>query len=108
MSPGTLFLTAYIGYTHAEMGNRREAQRALDELKELSKRRYVSPDKFAMVYSGLGEKDLAYQSLEKAYEERSNIFVWLEAEPAYRRLLMDPRVRELLHHIGLAAAPAAP
>jgi hypothetical protein len=61
-----------------------------------------------LVYSGLGEKDLAYQSLEKAYEERSNIFVWLEAEPAYRRLLMDPRVRELLHHIGLAAAPAAP
>lgn len=107
LSPSSPFLIGYLGYTHAVMGNRREAETALDELKRLSRARYVPPDVLAMVYSGLGETDLAYESMLQAYEERSNVFVWLDAEPTFDRLLADPRVRELLQRTGLARTPAA-
>src|SRR2546426_7010069 len=45
--------------------------RSLNELKESSKRRYVSLYGIAAIHAGLGEHDQAFEWLEKAYEERS-------------------------------------
>src|SRR5258705_10376505 len=39
---------------YARSGKRREAQQVLDELKERSKRSYVSPTIIALIYSDLG------------------------------------------------------
>ena len=44
-----------------------EAQKVLDRLNELSKQRYVSAVDMARVYAGLGEKDKAFEWLEKGY-----------------------------------------
>jgi serine/threonine protein kinase/tetratricopeptide (TPR) repeat protein len=103
LSPGTPVIVAELGYTHAVSGKKREAQMALDELKELSRRgRYVPMFVFALLYSGLGDKDRAFEWLEKAYEERSPVFEYLEVEPFYDGLRSDPRVLELLRRLGLA------
>jgi Tfp pilus assembly protein PilF len=60
-----------LGYRYALTGRRVEAQRVLDKLNELSKHEYVSAVLRAKTYAGLEEKDKAFQSLEKAYEDRS-------------------------------------
>jgi hypothetical protein len=100
LSPDTPVVIAELGCTHALMGKKREAQGALDELKELSTRRYVPTFVFAILYFGLGEKDQAFKWLEKAHEERSGVFGYLQAKPMFDGLRSDPRVMDLLRRIG--------
>jgi TolB-like protein/Tfp pilus assembly protein PilF len=92
---------ADLGHTYAVSGNREEAQKVMDELEELSKQRYVSSYHIALIYTGLGEKDRAFEWLEKAYEERSDLLVYLKVEPRLDRLRSDPRFTRLLHRMGL-------
>src|SRR5204862_5233471 len=63
-----------------------EAEKILDQLKELSKQRYVAAYSFALVYLGLGDKKEALGWLEKSYQDRSG------AELGYIRIdpLLDP------------------
>ena len=60
-----------LGYAYAVSGRRAEAQNVLTRLNELSKQKYVSPAFIAIVYAGLGDKDKAFESLQKAYDDRS-------------------------------------
>lgn len=50
----------------------------------------------AGMYARLGNKDAAFQLLEKAYEARSPIFVTLKLEPQFDPLRDDPRFAELV------------
>lgn len=92
---------AWLGYTYAVLGKKREAQRILRELDELSQRRYVSAAHRAIIYAGLGEKDLAFKWLEKAYDEHSSFLVFLKEEPTFDNLRSDPRFTDLLERVGL-------
>jgi hypothetical protein len=67
----------------------------------LSNRRYVSPYSIALIYTGLGEKEQAFAWLEKAYEDRSSLMIYLKVEPMLDSLRSDPRFTDLLHRIGL-------
>ena len=49
---------------------RRKPIKILDQMKELSKERYVSAYSFALVYLGLGDKEEALRWLEKSYQDR--------------------------------------
>ena len=61
-----------IAYVDALAGQRKEAQGLLDELKTRSKTEYIPPDAFALIYTGLGEKDLAFEWWRKSCEIRSS------------------------------------
>ena len=98
--PGNVVLEADIGHAYAVSGNREEAQKVVDELKELSKQRYVSSYNIALIYTGLGEKDQAFEWLENAYKERSDLLVYLKVEPRLDSLRSDPRFADLLRRIG--------
>ncbi len=50
---------------------------------------------------GLGEKDRAFEWLEKAYEERSDLLVYLKVEPRLDSLRGDPRFADLLRRMRL-------
>ena len=50
---------------------------------------------------GLGEKDKAFEWLNKAYDERSNWLVWLKADPRWAPLRTDKRYTELVNKVGL-------
>ena len=91
---------AELGCTYAALGKKDKAQEALDELKKLSERRYVPAFVFAVAYSALDEKDRAFEWLEKAYEERSSVFAYLEVEPMFDRLRTDPRVTLMLKTVS--------
>ena len=101
LSSGNPATLVSLGYTFAKSGQRAEAMKVIDELKALSIERYVSPANLAAVYSGLGEADLAMESLEQAYEMRSRSVVWLRVWPQFDNLRMDPRFTDLLNRIGL-------
>lgn len=92
---------AYLGYIDALLKDRRQALKALDELRTLSKQKYVSPIYFALVYTGLGQKDQAFQWLEKAYEERSRYIPLLKTGSIWEPLRSDARFADLIRRIGL-------
>ncbi len=73
----------------------------LSELKEQSKRRYVSWSDLAAIYAGLGEKDQTFACLEKAYEQRDPKLVIVNASPLFDPLRSDPRFQDLLRRVGL-------
>lgn len=90
-----------IGYTYAVAGRPVEAQKVLQELQAASNQRYVSPYHVAMVYTGLGEQDKAFERLEKAYEDREGRMTILKVAPEFDSLRSDPRYADLMRRIGL-------
>lgn len=97
---GDPVMQAWVGRVYAVQGKRAEAERVLAGLLEMSRRQYVPPYLLAIIYTGLGEKDRAFEWLEKTYEERSYYVVWLKADPLYDPLRSDPRFASLLERIG--------
>ena len=72
----------------------------VSELIELSKRRYVSPYAVAVIYTGLGEKDMAFEWLERAYADRTARLSELP-DPPFDDLRSDPRFQDLVRRVGL-------
>jgi serine/threonine-protein kinase len=98
---GTPRSIAYLGYAQARLDDRGKALKALDQLRTLSKQKYVSPAFFAIVYTGLGQKEQALQWLEKAYEERSRYIPLLKTGSIWEPLSADPRFIDLTRRVGL-------
>jgi eukaryotic-like serine/threonine-protein kinase len=94
-------LLADLAHAYTVFGNKQEASRLLAELTELSKRKDVNPWEFAIVYTGMGDKDRAFESLDKAYDERRADLGWIKADPRMDPLRSDPRYKELLLRLGL-------
>ncbi len=90
-----------LAYAYAVAGRRDEALKILDEQQRLAKQRYVSPYNFAIIYTGLGDKDQAFAWLAKAIEERTLIIFHLKSRPLFEPLRSDPRYRELLRRMNL-------
>src|SRR5262249_26477091 len=94
-------LIAALGHAYALAGNRDKAQQTLTELSENSRRRYISPYLIAIVYIGLGDKEQAFKWLEKSYQDRASLLIWLKVEPQLDPLRDDPRFQDLQRRIGL-------
>jgi TolB-like protein/Tfp pilus assembly protein PilF len=90
-----------LGYTYARMGMQAEAQAILKELTAASQKRYISPTHIAAIHLALGHRDLAFQWLDKAYEQRSSSLAMLRVNPRFDSLRSNPRFVELLKKIGL-------
>ena len=92
---------SWIGIAYVQMGKRGEAQEVVDDLMERSKYMYVSSYGLACVYFVLGEKDNAFEWLEKAYEERDYWLSYLKIDPFLDSVRSDPRFIALLKKMGL-------
>lgn len=97
----TPIMLALLGHVYAVTGKRSEAEKIIGELNEQSKRMYVDPYFLAQIHTALGDRDKAFQELEKAYEEHSSWLVWLKVEPKFDSLRSDPRFTNLVQRIGL-------
>ena len=85
-------------------GNKTEAEKILNQLKELSKQRYVAAYTFALTYLGLGNIEEALRWLEQAYQNRAgNDIGWIRVDPLLDPLRVDPRFEALAEKIVPAA-----
>lgn len=97
MSGGDQDPAAALAHAYAMLGRRIEAEKILRDLQQKPKDGYLSPYLIATIYAGLGEKDTAFELLEKAYRERCMDMVWhLKADPRIDNLRSDPRFQALL------------
>jgi tetratricopeptide (TPR) repeat protein len=100
MSEATLFM-GFLGYAYGLDGKREEAIRILDTLQTMAEQRYVNPYSMAWVHAGLGEKDRAFEWLEKAFEEREGFLLYCGYMDISGALKDDPRYADLMRRIGL-------
>ena len=95
-SGGNTFSLAAKGYVLARSGRRAEAERLVMGLIETGKDRFVPPYNIALVYAGLGNRESAFQWLEKGYEARDVGMLFLLVDPKWNDLRSDSRFQELL------------
>ncbi len=100
LSGDSSHIKAELGHAYAVAGKGGEALKIIDELKGPSKDAY--PYDVATIYVGLGQKDQAFDWLQKAYEERSDWLRYLKVDPRLDPLRSDHRFPELVRKVGLA------
>ena len=92
---------AALAYAYARNGRRTEAENRLRDLLRQSKTGYASPYMIATIYAGLGDKNRAFEFLEKAYQERSSdLPYFLKADLRMDTLRSDPRFQDLVKRMG--------
>ena len=62
---------------------------------------FVPAGAFVNAYLGLGENDRAFEWLEQAYQEQSNILQFLKVHPYFDPIRSDPRFVDLVRRTGL-------
>ena len=95
---------ADLGCLLGRVGRKTEAQRVLEELKEVATRRYVQPAYLGFLYASLGNHDQAFACFAQGMEHE-NASVALIAEycvcAGLDDLRADPRFPALLKKIGI-------
>jgi TolB-like protein/DNA-binding winged helix-turn-helix (wHTH) protein/Tfp pilus assembly protein PilF len=91
---------AGVAHAWAASGNRRQAEAALAKLNEFSKQNYVSPLAFAEYYAALGDRDRAFEWLERGYRQRAPGLIELEVSYVWDNLRTDPRFHSLERRVG--------
>jgi DNA-binding winged helix-turn-helix (wHTH) protein/tetratricopeptide (TPR) repeat protein len=90
----------FMGYAHALLGQRAEAETLLNILQDISKRKYVSPYSLLVVHLALGPQARVFELLEQLYAERNDWLVWLKVSPELKILRSDARFKNLLKRVG--------
>jgi tetratricopeptide (TPR) repeat protein len=99
-SPNEMLPRAVLARAYGLMGNKAEAQKVLDQFREVSKRRFISEYDFAIANSGWNsEESLAW--LEKGYQNRTGLLVYLRVDSSFDDLRSDPRFQDLVRRIGI-------
>ncbi len=91
---------SFLGYALAKTGKRAEAAEIARELEEKHKKRGATVQNLAVVYAGLGDKDRAFQWLEKNFSEHSGELGRIRWYPPFDLLRGDPRYQSLLRRMG--------
>ncbi|HJZ10775.1 MAG TPA: hypothetical protein VJ521_01410, partial [Acidobacteriota bacterium] len=90
-----------LGYAYAASGDREQAVKIIEELKQQSSKRFVSPYSIALIYIALQERDPAFEWLEKALEVHEDSLITLKVNPRFDSLRSDPRFQDLVRRVGL-------
>jgi hypothetical protein len=98
------FFLGYLGWEQASAGQVFEARETLAELDKRAATEYVSPLFPAMVHSGLGELDRAFELLEEAVRT-GNCWIGCPRMRMFDGFRKDPRFVEHLRRIGHPDVP---
>ena len=100
ISGSSLNRKSSLGHAYAVAGRAAEARSVLDTLRAAAGRGYVPSYWFALLHTGLGQRDSALRYLERAYEERSTVLAYLLIDPRLAPLRDDPRFLALARRLG--------
>jgi tetratricopeptide (TPR) repeat protein len=103
-APSAKHLRGWLGRCYAAMGKKDEAVKILDELKTLPTRAPGMPLQMASIYGALGDKDQAFEWLERAYEEHDYDMIQITMDPRHDNLRSDPRFQDLLRRMNLRSS----
>ncbi len=92
----------HLGYAYAVSGQPEKARKLIEELQAASQPEHLAPYHLAMIYFGLGEKDKAFDWLDKACEQRSTQLLWIKTLPELDSVRSDPRFQDILRRMNLA------
>lgn len=99
--PGSTIREGFLGYVYAVSGQRKKAEKILRKLREGAGPDNMVAYQMAVIYCGLGEKDPAFEWLEKAYKAHSPYLVWIYVSPEFDNLHSDPRWGDFMKRMGL-------
>ena len=91
LNPDDFSVKLLIAYVHARSGSREQALKIVREAEALPDNDYLVD--IGLVYAALGEKDLAFASLEKVPNIAGN---FVKLEPGFNPLRGDPRFANLM------------
>ena len=98
--PGAAYIVAHLGNAYARAGRVREARECVRQLKQRSDAETVGTYSIAIIHAGLGEKDQAFEWLEKAYEVRDWGMPFLKVDQTLDPLRSDARFQDLLRRMS--------
>jgi TolB-like protein/DNA-binding winged helix-turn-helix (wHTH) protein/Flp pilus assembly protein TadD len=101
-SPDDPWLWSQLAYVYGRSGQSVEARRALEKLKRYYRPERTDPSAFVNAYIGLDDKDHAFEWLENAFSQHSNIITMLKVDPVFDPLRDDPRFTNLMRRAGFA------
>jgi tetratricopeptide (TPR) repeat protein len=102
LSKGHSMVLAMTGYTYGMSGRKTEALKILKQLQAKNPDQYVPPLRFAVVYTGLGNKDKAFEWLNTACDKRDLLVIYMKVLPFFDALRNDRRFPVLLKRLNLA------
>jgi tetratricopeptide (TPR) repeat protein len=85
-----------LAYVYERAGQSAEAARIVGELQGIG-----DPTRYALWYVAAGDTELAFESLEQAFDVQSPFLNELKVEPGYDPVRSDPRFGELLGRLEL-------
>ena len=101
LSPPSPRILGALGRTLAKAHKKEEALGILGELNGLAKRRYISPFELALIYFALNRLDEGFESLTRAYQDRSFELISIKVDPRFDSVRKDPRFTALFSRLGL-------
>ena len=93
---------AHLAALEAALGRKDEPLRSIAELEHPPGRQPMPYYHLAFLYCLLGDKNRAFDALEKAYQEHTSDMLFLGVDPFFDSLHGDPRFRALEQRIGWA------
>ena len=102
LAPDATLVLSGLAAAQARSGNRAEAVNLLAQLKKMRSERYVAPFDIAVVYDALGARDKALDWLEEAYQDQSELMLFLNVYPPVADLRGEPRFQELVRRVGVS------
>ena len=101
LQPSDPYVVATMANSYAGCGKNAEARRVLAELQQRRQSGYVPAVSLAYAFAGLGERDSAFFWLERAADDRAAHIMYLNVQPMWDPLRLDPRFVALVRRAGL-------
>ncbi len=76
-------------------------QKELELTEERMREGRSSPRRLAKIHTELGNRDRAFEYLDKAFAERNPLLIFLKTDPTFDKLRDDRRYDDLMRRIGL-------
>lgn len=95
--------TGHLGNIYARQGRVRDAEAMVDQLKQEVQKSGIGRYEIALIYAGIGDKNNAFEWLERSFENRDKGITYLRIDPCLDPLRADPRFQELIKRVGFPA-----
>jgi len=95
-------LSPDLAYIDAIIGKADKARGILRRLLDLATKYTIQPGLIALIFVALGQPEQALAWLEKAYQQRSTMMIWLKVDPRFDLIRQNPGFENLMRRVGLA------